>query len=75
MGKLRISTEYWAKPIPSRFYDWLAVLDDSYEGGVGDPIGNGRTEEEAILRLLEIIDQEDAEYEIVGTSPVWDKIK
>lgn len=44
----KIKTSYWAKPIPMRQFDWEAVLDD-YEGG--DPIGHGRTEQEAIKDL------------------------
>ena len=47
-----IRTEYWAKPIPLRQFDWSAVRD-GYDGG--DPVGYGRTEAEAIadLKMME----------------------
>jgi len=48
-----IITEYWAKPIPQRQFDWSAV-DADYEGG--NPIGYGRTEQEAIADLKEQLD-------------------
>ena len=54
MGPLpKIKTTYWAKPIPSRLYDWCAVTDD-YDGADDagwQPIGYGRTEQEAIEDL------------------------
>lgn len=40
-------------PIPLRDFDWCAV-SDSYEGG--DPIGYGRTQQEAIDNLHEMIE-------------------
>ena len=48
-----IKTEYWPKPIPPRQFDWSAVTDD-YEPG--EPIGYGRTEQEAITDLREQLD-------------------
>lgn len=45
-----IRTDYWAKPIPQRQFDWEAVTDN-YEPG--QPIGYGRTEQEAIDDLRE----------------------
>ena len=44
-----IHTEYWAKPVPLRQFDWSAVRD-GYDGG--DPIGYGATEAEAIADLI-----------------------
>jgi len=45
-----IVTSYICPPIPFRNYDWCATYD-GYEPG--EPIGYGRTEQEAILDLLE----------------------
>jgi len=52
-----IVTEYWAKPIPVRQFDWTAVDDDTYEPGC--PVGYGATEAEAIADLREQL--EDAQ--------------
>lgn len=49
-GERPVSTRYWAKPIPVRFYDWQAVDPDTYDGP-GSPIGHGETEAEAIANL------------------------
>lgn len=46
----KIHVSYWAKPIPLRQFDWSAVYDDYDEGG---PIGEGRTEADAVLDLIE----------------------
>ena len=46
----KIVTDYWAKPIPLRQFDWSAVTED-YD--VGSPVGYGRTEAEAIADLHE----------------------
>lgn len=46
-----IKTEYWAPPIPDRSYDWSAYR---YNWDLGDPIGYGRTEQEAIEHLKEL---------------------
>lgn len=48
---MNIITEHIHPPIPSRDYDWSAVLE-GYEPG--DPIGYGRTEQEARNALQEI---------------------
>lgn len=52
---MKIVTDFWAKPIPIRQFDWSAVTDN-YEGGdgydePGGPIGYGATEDEAIADL------------------------
>jgi hypothetical protein len=43
-------TTYINPPIPSRNFDWEAV-EDNYDEG--DPIGYGKTEQEAIDNLEE----------------------
>jgi hypothetical protein len=55
MSRGRIVTEYWAKPIPPREFDWQATRDD-WEPGCS--IGHGATEAEAIADLL-AIEEED----------------
>lgn len=57
MAAPKIFTDYWPKPIPTDQYDWSAVTD-SYEPG--DPIGYGRTEEEAVSNLINHHLQQDA---------------
>lgn len=54
---MKIETNYWAKPIPDRRFDWSATYDN-YEGGDGynepaGPSGHGATEQEAIDDLLD----------------------
>jgi hypothetical protein len=50
----KIETEYAPKPMPNRDFDWLA----SHEGwGLGEPIGYGATEAEAIEDLKEKMDE------------------
>ena len=44
---MKLVTDYWAKPIPPRQFDWVAHYDDE-EG----PSAYGRTEQEAINALL-----------------------
>lgn len=53
---MKIITDYWAKPIPPRNFDWTATYDN-YEGGDGydeptSPSAHGATEQEAIDNLL-----------------------
>jgi hypothetical protein len=52
---MKISTEYWAKPIPIREFDWVAVDSDTYDGAPDAhcPIGYGTTEQAAIDDLME----------------------
>lgn len=50
---MRIETDYWAKPIPDRRFDWSATTSD-YEPG--QPIGHGRTEAEAVADLMAQLD-------------------
>jgi DnaJ-class molecular chaperone len=48
-----IRTEYWAKPIPLRQFDWIAFYDnDEPNDSGGMSTGEGRTEQEAINDLL-----------------------
>jgi hypothetical protein len=53
---MMILTEHWAKPGPSRKFDWSSVTDD-YEPG--HPIGFGATEAEAIADLRIQMDDEE----------------
>ena len=48
-----IVTQFIYPPIPIRDFDWMAT-DGDYD--LGDPIGYGRTEEEAIADLDELLD-------------------
>ena len=55
----QIVTSFDCPPIPSRLYDWSAHFDD-YDAEVvdgeyvsSDPVGYGRTEQEAIDDLME----------------------
>lgn len=52
---MKIVTDYWAKPIPLRQFDWSAVDDDTYDGE-GCPVGYGTTEAEAIQDLKDQIE-------------------
>lgn len=49
----KITTSYWAKPIPPRQFDWCAVFDFDDEG----PAGYGATEAEAIQDLESFMDE------------------
>lgn len=49
-----IIATYWAKPIPLRQFDWEAVTDN-YEPG--EPYGFGATEGEALLDLMEQLEE------------------
>lgn len=61
----KIRTDYWAKPIPDRRFDWTAIDDDTYNGapdsGNRHQIGYGATEAEAIADLLAILEEDEAE--------------
>ena len=48
---MKIVTDYYAKPIPTRKFDWNAVDYDTYDGE--GPVGYGATEAEAIADLEE----------------------
>jgi hypothetical protein len=49
-----LKTSYWAKPIPTRSFDWEAWHDNHEPNDNGQMIvGYGRTEAEAIADLLE----------------------
>jgi hypothetical protein len=59
---MKIRTEFIFPPIPVRDFDWTAVDDDTYDGApdskTRNQIGYGRTEEEAIKNLLEILEED-----------------
>ena len=59
----KIITRHEYPPIPIRDYDWSAIRQD-YEPG--DPIGHGKTEQDAIKDLLE------AEHLIKEIRDIWD---
>lgn len=52
---MNIRTEYWAKPMPIRDFDWSAIDSDTYDGADDShcPIGYGPTESAAIADLME----------------------
>ena len=62
----KIITRHEYPPIPIRDYDWSAVRQD-YEPG--DPIGHGKTEQDAIEDLLE------AERVKKEKGGIWDIIR
>jgi hypothetical protein len=49
---VKIITEYIYPPIPNRNFDWRATWD-GYEPG--DPMGYGKTEQEAIVDFREVV--------------------
>ena len=51
MGKQIIATDYWAKPIPDRSFDWEARFC-AFNGDDNQPIGHGATEREAVIELV-----------------------
>ena len=65
IGNLVIHTTHEQPPIPIRDFDWSAVTDDydcdcDQDGFFStDPVGHGRTEQDAINDLLEQL--EDAQ--------------
>jgi len=50
---------YDPPPIPVRYFDWTATEDD-YEPG--DPIGHGRTRDEAVADLEEQLAERACQY-------------
>lgn len=54
-----IKTFYWQPPIPMRQFDWSAYDTDTYDGapdsGNRHQVGYGRTEEEAVADLMELL--------------------
>jgi len=55
MDVTRIKTSYDPPPVPSRSFDWNAVVGDYDEG---DPVGYGATEQEAIADLIWQIEEQ-----------------
>ena len=54
-GAINVRSEYWAKPIPPREFDWSAIDDGTYDGAPdskSNAIGYGETEQDAIDDLL-----------------------
>jgi hypothetical protein len=54
----KILTRYWAKPIPTRHYDWEAYEENH---DLGRPIGHGPTEADAIADLKEQLAEKEAD--------------
>lgn len=52
---VEIQTYYDPPPIPMRDFDWAAVDISTYGGEPSDPIGFGKTKEDAIRELVEQI--------------------
>ena len=52
----KIITTFVYPPIPDRRWDWQAITDD-YEGGA--PLGSGATEREAVLDLLDQLEERE----------------
>jgi predicted RNase H-like HicB family nuclease len=52
----KIVTQYAPPPIPDRTNDWMATFED---WDLGEPIGLGETEQDAIADLEEQIEQEE----------------
>lgn len=50
-----IKTYYDPPPIPQRDFDWAAIDYSTYGGEPSDPVGFGKTKEEAIQDLLDQI--------------------
>lgn len=49
-----IDTNYWAKPIPIRQFDWSAHYDNEEPNDDGQmDVGYGRTEADAVVDLIE----------------------
>jgi len=55
-----IQVRYWAKPIPTRSYDWEAT-EEGWD--LGDPIGYGPTEAAAIDELQLLLESFEEERE------------
>lgn len=50
----RIVTHFWMKPIPLRQFDWIAYYDDDEPSdGGGMDMGEGATEAQAVVDLIE----------------------
>ena len=54
----KILTDYVFPPIPIRDFDWQACLEGMQESG---PYGSGRTEQEAIDELRELLLEREIE--------------
>ncbi len=60
--KYIICTSHVYPPIPIRLFDWSAWFDGQEEG----PTGEGATEEEAILNLIQGLHTDVGEYHADG---------
>lgn len=53
LPEVKIETYYIVKPLPVRDFDWSAIDINSYDGQANDPVGYGKTKEEAISDLVD----------------------
>lgn len=49
----QVEAYYSMTPLPVRDFDWSAIDANSYDGQSNDPVGYGKTKEEAIRDLVE----------------------
>lgn len=61
---MKVVTDYWAKPIPLREFDWSAIDADTYDSDCDQngfyslgPVGYGSTEADAIADLMEQMEE------------------
>lgn len=54
---MKIITSHMPPPIPIRDFDWTAYVDGEYD--IGQPLGEGKTEADAIADLLEKLAERD----------------
>lgn len=54
---MKVLTTYAPPPIPDRRFDWTAIDEETYGGELSDPVGYGRTEQEAIDDLKEQMEE------------------
>lgn len=55
--EVKVRTDHWLKPIPTKNFDWSAWFDDDEPDDLGHmTVGYGATEEDAIDELLEAAD-------------------
>lgn len=71
---MKIQTSFEYPPIPDRRFDWSAVDDDTYDGE-GCPIGRGPTERDAVMDLLnqmeDNLDEDEDGSELAHLRVAW----
>lgn len=56
---MNIKTHHVYPPIPIRDFDWSAYDADTYGGEPGEPLGYGKTEQEAIADLMSQVEEKE----------------